>query len=246
MNLIEIKPSTISIITTYQCTASCRNCCFGCNSKLSKKITLEEVKRYIEDILAIYEDTIKVVVLTGGETFLLKDDLLPMVKYISEKKLITRIVSNAYWATSYEKAMETLQPLVIAGLKEINFSTGDDHQNYVDYDNIVFASMAAMSLDITCVINVESHDRASFTASKMFKDARLRKFFELEEGRNNTLQVKSSAWMPVVKNNNISYHNVNISDDSKKRCTSIFNNVSINPYSNLLACCGLCVEKYHI
>ena len=140
MNIIEqlvIPPKTIAIATTYQCTAACKNCCFGCNPTIKDRLSLQEMKDYVDQAIEYYGDTLFVLVLTGGESFLLGNDLVDIVEYGTTKGLIVRVVTNGYWAKSYQEAYDILSNLRNKGLREINFSTGDEHLQRVDYENIV-------------------------------------------------------------------------------------------------------------
>jgi len=42
-----IPPSSISLLTTFQCTATCKNCCFGCNPTIKAKMILKNLKGII-------------------------------------------------------------------------------------------------------------------------------------------------------------------------------------------------------
>ena len=240
-NLI-IKPTTVSLLTTYQCTASCKNCCFKCSPSYSSRMTLEQMKKYVDQCLFYYKDSIKVLVLTGGECFLLGEDLLSIIEYATNSGLIVRVVTNGYWATSLEKAHSVLNRLQMAGLKEINFSTGDDHQKWVPYDNVVYGSIAAIDNQLTCLINVETHDQASFQSKSFYEDNRLKDYFSLK--RPNHLMISNGVWMPFVhtNDNDIKYDNIKLDDCEIKGCHSLFSTIAINPYANMLACCGLTCE----
>lgn len=238
-NLI-IKPTTISLLTTYQCTASCRNCCFKCNPSYTIRMTLEQMRNYVDQCLSYYGDSIKVLVLTGGECFLLGEDLYSIIEYASNRGLIVRVVTNGYWATSLEKTHEVLNRLRQIGLKEINFSTGDDHQEWVPYDNIVFGSMAAIDNNLTCIINVETHDQTSFRSKSFYDDVRLKDYLSYD--RKNRLMITNGVWIPFKKECDIKYVNTYLDEGENNRCRSLFNTIAINPYSNLLACCGLTCE----
>lgn len=238
---ISIKPSVLSILTTFQCTATCKNCCFGCNPQIKKKLTFEEVKTFIDQAITEF-DSIKILVLTGGECFLLGNDLYDIINYASSLRLIVRVVTNGFWARSYNIAYETLKKLKNVGLREINFSTGDEHQEWVSYDNIVFGAMAAIDLELTCIINVETHDNSHFDPNSFIRDCRLKSYFNASTHRA-PLRIKLGAWVPFKKESNISYDNINLPQERiKQRCTSLFKVLSINPYSQLLACCGLTCE----
>lgn len=149
------SPRTLSISTTYKCTASCNNCCIRCTPNVKQLLDFDSIKSIIDEVLHTF-DSVEVVIFTGGESFLLGDSLVKAVKYVKEQRLLSRVVTNAYWAVSYDKAISTLRPLVEAGLTEINYSTGDDHQAFVPIQNIVNATLAANDLNLkTIVINTQ-------------------------------------------------------------------------------------------
>lgn len=235
-----IKPSTISFLTTYKCTASCKNCCFKCNPSQTARLTLEQMKDYLDKSLFYYSDSIKVMVLTGGECFLLGDDLYSIINYAYSKGLIVRVVTNGFWASTIGNANKVIGRLKNAGLAEINFSTGDDHQEWVPYDNIVYGAIAYTEHDLTCVINVETHDESKFISQSFFDDIRLKDYLDIKKKKH--IIIKNGVWIPFVKNSRIKYDNIVLDNKEIKGCSTLFNTIAINPYSNLLACCGLTCE----
>jgi MoaA/NifB/PqqE/SkfB family radical SAM enzyme len=243
-NDIILSPTTISFITTNKCSAACKNCCYGCNPKKKDKLTLNEMKDYIDQSLEAYP-TIQLLVLTGGECFLLEKDLNKIVKYGVEKGLNVRVVTNAYWATSFKKAYLRLKELVDVGLNEINISTGDDHQEWVSYDNIIYAIVASLKHNIVAAVNIETNSISKFNAKKLKVDCRLKKY--LSKYKDKFIVIES-VWMPfkVSTNNEIkesSLNNIKISLPClKKRCTNLFSTITINPFHKMLACCGLTAE----
>ena len=97
-NIHIINPHTLTLITTYRCTASCPNCCFNCSpSPVNKKtMTIQEIKSYIALVKKTFP-SIKVVVFTGGECTLLNDDLYEGISFAKKLGLSTRIVTNGHW-----------------------------------------------------------------------------------------------------------------------------------------------------
>lgn len=239
-NLIKfLPPKMVTLITTFKCTAQCSNCCFQCSPKVTKMMTFAEMKKYLDNCLYYYSSSIKVLVLTGGECFLLYDDIKKIVKYAKEKGLITRIVTNGFWAISYKIAYQKMQELKECGLDEINFSTGDEHQEWVKFKNIRNASIAAARLGFDPIINIETKDKSKFNIVKYLKkDKTFYNFVEKE-----SIVLNSGIWMPYkINDNSINRSNAKIYE-KVGRCYDLFNNIPINPYGEVLACCGLMAER---
>lgn len=230
-NLFSIlEPHTLSLITTDKCSSACKNCCFQCNMSKSNMMTFEEMKLYIDEVRSNFH-SISTCVFTGGECSLLGDNLFDIVCYASEASLRCRIVTNAVWATSEKAAFVFLQKLKKSGLKELNISTGDEHQKWVDYNNIVYACQAAVSLDLLVVLTIESTPHSTFTSRSVREDIRLSDFI-----KTNRLKIKDSMWIEFDKSEANLYRPNILNNEA---CTNLFTTVTISPSGNLLACCGL-------
>ncbi len=155
--------------------------------------------------------------------------------------MIVRVVTNGFWAKTYQEAYDIILNLRENGLREINFSTGDDHQEWVSYDNIVNGSMASMDLGLTCCINIETHDKSKMNFKILQTDSRLVEYFNVLK-YSNPLVVNEGIWIPFREESNISYYNIKLKEDGKQRCSSILNTLVINPYSQMMSCCGLTCE----
>ncbi|GHT78840.1 hypothetical protein AGMMS50262_21900 [Bacteroidia bacterium] len=243
-NNITISPTTISFITTNKCSAACKNCCYGCSPQKKDRLSLGEMKDYIDQALDVYS-TIKLLVLTGGECFTLGKDLNSIIKYGGERGLKVRVVTNAYWATTFEKAYSRLKGLVEVGLSELNISTGDDHQEWVPYDNIVCAIMSSLEQNIATAVNVETNSISEFNSKKLKEDYRLSEYFEKYKDK---LIIIENVWMPFkVSTNNklkdsLSNNTKEIPTCLKNRCVNLFSTITINPFNKMIACCGLTAE----
>lgn len=237
-----LPPKMVTFITTFKCTAQCLNCCFQCSPKVTKMMTFSEMKMYLDKCLSVYASSLKVLVITGGECFLLYEDIKRIIKYASEKGLITRIVTNGFWATSYRVAYKKIEELKKNGLEEINFSTGDEHQEWVKFKNIRNASLAAARLGFEAVINIETKDKSKFNIiNYLEKDEVFCKFVERE-----AIKLNSGIWMPYKRNDENISHADAIIYEKVGRCHDLFNNIPINPYGEVLACCGLMAERIKI
>lgn len=243
MNLpnFTITPNTLTLITTYQCTAACPNCCFACSPMKKERLTYQDLIYSIEKTHTSFP-SIKLVVFTGGEPFILDNDLLKAINYATQRKLGTRIVTNAFWAKSYKKAYLTLRKYKNNGLTEINYSTGDEHQEFIPYENIVFAVRAALDLSLSVAVNVETHDTKKFKANILKNDVRLLKY-----SNNKNFIVTGGLW--AFKNSEptsqtdvlLQKHKTNELRD--KACDTLFSNIAISPKKTLFSCCGFFVDK---
>lgn len=238
---IKETPVILTILPTHKCTASCKNCCFGCTPKIKHKMSYDEIIYHIDHAVEIYP-SLKVCVFTGGECFLLGDDLDKCISYATKLGLSTRVVTNGYWADSYDNAYKRLSTLVNNGLKEINFSTGDEHQEYVDFGNIINGIKAALELKIEppICIAVESWWAAKFTKEHVESNKYLSKLIEKSD-----LHVLSGSWITLrsdIPNCATENHTIVHTIGDSEGCDNLFRTISINPYSQLLACCGVTAE----
>lgn len=242
MNLPIIYPTTLSLLTTMYCTAQCLNCCFQCSPKRKERMSFEDIKFYIDKTVSLFP-TIQLVVFSGGESFSLKEDLIQSVQYATNKKLSTRIVTNGFWAISYKKAYSILKSLKEAGLHEINFSTGDDHQEWVQYDNIVYGCLAARSLGINALVNIETHPNSTFGRDIFEKDERIFPFIGKEMHNPDHIKIMQGVWLPFDENTKKmrdaapkSYRSIT---PTYKSCETMFHTISLMPNGDIYSCCGL-------
>ena len=236
-NLVSENPTTLTISPTHKCTAACYNCCVSCSPNIKHIMPFKRIRSHIDEALQTYP-SIKIVVLTGGECFLLGKDLERVIKYIHKKSRLSRVVTNAYWAKDYISAVKKLSALKTAGLTELNVSTGDNHQQFIPFQYVANAIEAAVFLNISSVvIAIEAHPNSKFTRANIEQIDKLKKCIEEKK-----ITIIEGAWMNFVNNgNNIPTDRI-CKDVISGRCEYLFHGITINPYSQMLACCGLTVE----
>ena len=236
-----IRPQTLSLITTHQCTAACDHCCFACTPKVTKAIPVERLHRLIDEAAAV--SSIQVVVFTGGECFLLGKDLDDLIRHAGDRGFSTRCVTNGYWAVNEGGARERVARLKAAGLNEINFSTGSFHAKYVPVERIVAGAKACYEAGITTLIAIETHLDSDFDSAAIKEHPALSEGFA--SGRLDTYDFN---WIPNAEGvgqatlRHRPEHSLFI-EENKRPCESIMNVISVNPDQRLLACCGLHVES---
>jgi hypothetical protein len=240
-----IYPNCITVLATYQCTAACEECCFECNPHLTARLSLEEITNFITESNELFKGNLKGVVFSGGECFLLKDDLVSAVKYASTLGLSTRCVSNGYWGKTTKMARNRLQSLKDAGLREINISTGDDHQKFVKFESVLNCVIEAAELGINALIVVEGHESSNFKYDDVVNHPR---FLDFKKNSKNAsrISVFNNIWIPFNKDRKI-VHNDELKQTLEKLslfrgCDNILQNLVLTPHNKIACCCGLTME----
>lgn len=248
MNEIKIlEPTSLSFITTHKCTSACPNCCFNCSpTPLNKRMmSFDEMKNYISQVKANFPQ-IKIIVFTGGECTLLKEDLFRAIEYASQEGFATRIVTNGFWAKNEQSANDMLNSLANAGLTEINFSTGDEHSRFVSLETLsraVILSAKRPEFSSVC-INIEESE-GHIINKKYF--ASLPQIKSMPTEFKKKIICLQSTWIhfrdseTTTCSNGIKDPN-KINVDSNKGCAAILDSVNLNPNGQFLSCCGLASE----
>jgi hypothetical protein len=107
-----MKLSGLHLLLTYQCNMECDHCFVWGSPRQTGTMTLRDVRTILEQ--AAETDSVEWIYFEGGEPFLYYPVLLAGVKEAAAKGFRVGLVSNGYWATSVEDALEWLRPF--AGL----------------------------------------------------------------------------------------------------------------------------------
>ncbi len=233
------KPTVGVILTTFKCTASCPECCFECTPENDKILEYDEIVRFIQQAHA--ELNIKRLIWSGGECFLLGDDLKKGIRYGHSLGLNSRCVTNGFWAISEEVAFNTLKELKKCGLDEINFSTGDDHQLFVSEDKIFNAVIAAAKLGLRVVVSIETRKNTKVNKDTFINNPRYQREIE-NTNLKKYIHIVQAVW--------VSYHTETIYEYIEntekhmgyKGCDSLFDSICLTPHKTVIGCCGLSVE----
>jgi hypothetical protein len=106
-----VQLSGLHFLLTYQCTFECDHCFAWGSPWQSGTFTLENIRASLRQAA---DAGVTSVYFEGGEPFLYYATLLAAVRQAHALGLQVGIVSNTYWATSRDDALEWLRPL--AGL----------------------------------------------------------------------------------------------------------------------------------
>lgn len=232
-----IRPQTFTLITTHRCTASCDHCCFSCTPKVPDAIPFERMETLIDEAAEL--PSMKVVVFSGGECFLLGEKLDRLIRRVRGHGLLTRAVTNGYWAINRDVAERRVARLVEAGLNEINFSTGSMHARDVPIQRIVHGARATTLAGITTIVNAEIFEGNDFPIDEILHHPDLEPL--IVEGR---LVVNRNVWIPADGQATLT-HKPEFSRFNGRQagCTTALGVLAVTPRQSLVACCGLHLER---
>ena len=236
--MATILPHTLSIITTHQCTAACEHCCFTCTPYVTKAIPHARLDSLIDETAEV--PSIKIVVFTGGECFLLGKKLDALIARAAAMDLQSRVVTNGYWAVTRGAALKRVDAVAKAGLSEMNISTGMEHEKYVPKTRVVHAALAAANAGLTTLITVEIQDNSDFDLEYFLEHDELGPL--IHAGHVVLIQ---NVWIENGGVTEISHapEHSRFRPENISGCNTVLNVISVTPDLDLIACCGLHMEK---
>ncbi len=227
-------PSTLTFLYSYKCNFSCKHCSVPADS--GELLPINILLKAIDDAYEI--PSIHVIVFTGGEPTLFPNHLKTGIKYAADRGFVVRLVTNAWWAESYEKAKEFLDELRSLGLKELNISYDDFHlewlNKYGGERNVINAVKAAVDLGLTVLIGITKIPDSKITSKyvrNLLKSEGLENVMFIEDfiapfGRAKTLRRKMIGLENIL--------NVR----TEVGCRDIGTSIAICPDGKIVACCG--------
>jgi len=234
-NMYQQSPNTITILPTYRCTAACKECCFESNPNLKSRLSKVEILEIIDSGCTSFPD-LKVIVFSGGECFTLKSDLYAGIQAATLNGKKSRCVTNGYWGNTLSNARKIVAQLNDAGLSEINFSTGVDHQEYVPLSSVINAAQACTELGIGTMITVEKDTETSSCRETIAANPVISELVSTKK-----LKIQNNTWMPFKKDyvdRGVQIHQ----EDLMQGCEQIFTNLVVTPHGRISGCCGLTFE----
>ena len=122
-----MKLSGLHLLLTYQCNLECDHCFAWGSPWQNGTMTLHIIREILKQAKDI--STVKRIYFEGGEPFLYYAVLVKGIQEAAQMDFQVGIVSNSYWATDENDAVECLKPL--AGLVQ-DFSVSSDLYHYTE------------------------------------------------------------------------------------------------------------------
>ena len=247
----------ITILTTNRCTAECKHCLMDSSPARKEKLSYRRIKYTISKILS-YSSDLKVVIFSGGEATLLKEDLLNSIAFCAENNLISRLVTNCWWAKTKSSAKNYIQRLRASGLNEINFSIDDYHLPYVDLTYVRNAWQACKNEGFTSVVLANCHGPMTRINSQFIQNffgENIQLYWNQNGTINNNLNCDADGTLYIISNarlqklgraKSLPPEKITYPDNNYflyQTCPWAINSAALSPTGNLLACCGIEVSE---
>jgi hypothetical protein len=116
-----MKLTGVHFLLSYRCTDECDHCFVWGSPQAGGTMTLAQIR----DVLQQAKDlgTVQMVYFEGGEPFLFYPIMLQGMREAAALGFRVGIVTNSYWATCVEDAIEWLRPLAEVGIADLSLSS---------------------------------------------------------------------------------------------------------------------------
>lgn len=255
MRLIPYGARQLGFLTTNDCTADCPHCMLNCSPGKTEYLDFDKIKRVVDAYRERAE--LVVVIFTGGEPTLLKGDLLHAINYCAHLGIVTRIVTNAWWASDEAAASRMLSALRMAGLEEINFSMDDFHAPYVPIEYVRNAWKAAHGKGFGSVVIANAfHNESRITPDFIMKyfgericvveedDRVCGKQIDIPASDDGTRYMISTIRLhrtgrAAESFDKDKFHEEEIGKTLRSRCSCMVESPNVTSNYHLGACCGV-------
>lgn len=139
-----MKLTGLHLLTTFQCNFTCDHCFVWGSPSQSGTMTLDMIGEVIGEA---DRAGVKSIYFEGGEPFLYHPVLVRGVQAAALKAMSVGVVTNGYWATDVEDAVEWLRPLA-GRIRSLSVSSDDFHGSGEGEFFAASAGAAAIELGI--------------------------------------------------------------------------------------------------
>jgi MoaA/NifB/PqqE/SkfB family radical SAM enzyme len=147
----------VHFLLTYRCDLECDHCFVWGSPKAKGVFTLKQIRNILTEAKKL--GTVNFVAIEGGEPFLYYPIMVKTVEEAVNLGFHVEILSNCYWATCPEDAIEWLFPIAEAKNVELSLSSDLYHGENWEIGEVKNAVMAANALNIKAgVIAVKYKD----------------------------------------------------------------------------------------
>ena len=231
-----MQPLIFPIFLDYKCNYACGHCSVGSSPRTKFPIDEELVFSYITQIAEF--PTAAGVVFTGGEPTLRKDLLIRAIAFAQERGLMTRVVTNAWWARTRTKAETFVEDLRQAGLQELNTSWDGFHAEFGSLDNVANAIAAGLDAGMRVSVGIVEVEEGGSHKEALVGAVGERLGKTKEELRLLPLYVLVDFPAKVGTAESLDLSGVRAGERIYTGCTEVGTTLSLHPDGTVRGCCG--------
>jgi len=155
----EAEPAfleNLGFLITYRCQVACPHCVVGAGPNRTEEMAEEDIFAWLDQAASYGNGRIRTVCFTGGEPFYDVEKLGRVCLRAVSLGILPTAVTNAFWAETSDKAVETLSKL--PALRVISVSTDAHHLAQIPFVRVANALRAAQELGLTYNVAVCTED----------------------------------------------------------------------------------------
>jgi len=148
----------VHLLLTYRCDSECDHCFVWGSPKSKGVFTLEGIRNILAEAKKL--GTVTYVSIEGGEPFLYYPIMIKAVREAAGLGFAVEVLSNCYWASCQEDALEWLRPIAETGDVKLSLSSDPYHgENWIT-DEARNAAKIAKTLNIKASVLAVKCSRA--------------------------------------------------------------------------------------
>ncbi|MCZ7657799.1 MAG: radical SAM protein [Xanthobacteraceae bacterium] len=229
--------SSITILLTYRCPATCDHCIFESSPRNKAKVDVAVARRLIE--AASRQNPPPVVGFSGGEPFLRLKEMRELVLFAAERGMISEVISSSAWVHDHAQARAVLADLLACGMKTYCTSVDRFHTPFVKAAKMRTAILAAREAGLHVIVNTQKDESMHYGGDDAIV-AYLAATLDLPESVIREFQVNPLVTTPVGRARDmVDDYVYDPSKDMNEGCPMATEIVTLSPYGFLYPCCGM-------
>jgi hypothetical protein len=116
-----MRLNSVHFLLSYQCTSECDHCFVWGSPEAKGTMTLAQIREVLHQAKEM--GTVKMIYFEGGEPFLFYPIMLEGLREAAALGFERGIVTNCYWGTCVEDAVQWLRPIAEVGIQDLSLSS---------------------------------------------------------------------------------------------------------------------------
>jgi MoaA/NifB/PqqE/SkfB family radical SAM enzyme len=223
---VELKG--VHFLLTYRCDLECDHCFVWGSPKAKGVLTIKQVMNILAEAKKL--ETVNYVAIEGGEPFLYYPIMVKTVREAVNLGFHVAVLSNCFWATCPEDAVEWLLPIAEAKNIELSLSSDLYHGETWEIEEVKNAVKAAKTLNIKAGVIAVKHPNIEAYCPKEIEGAKVDSWELMYKGRAFSKLIEKASKKPWREFTKCPYENFLKQE-----------RVHVDPFGYVHACQGISI-----